>query len=185
MPRKKIQKIPCSSFYGRRDPQTLNDILNQIDAGEDVPSTVAILPPENHAAAVTDEESDGEEGTSMDHLPGSTLRAEVLDTCSESSEDENDQEPPAKQQKRRVKWDKRDLNASFPTRHSCDSDSAEGAPLTPVEAFEKFFDKEVINLLVANTNTYAQQKNRLLNVNAGGTDLKPFAPTYMWRTTTT
>ncbi|XP_050024907.2 piggyBac transposable element-derived protein 2-like [Dermacentor andersoni] len=167
MPRKKIQKIPCSSFYRRRDPQTLNDILNQIDAGEDVPSTVAILPPENHAAAVTDEESGDEECTSMDHMPGSTLRAEVLDTCSESSEDENDQEPPAKQQKRRVKWDKRDLNASFPTRHSCDSDSAEGAPLTPVEAFEKFFDDEVINLLVANTNTYAQQKNRLLNVNAG------------------
>ncbi|KAK8768420.1 hypothetical protein V5799_018959 [Amblyomma americanum] len=116
---------------------------------------------------MTDEENGDEEGTSMNHLPASAVRVEVVDTFSESSEDENDQEPPDKQQKRRVKWDKRDLNASFPTRHSCDSDSVEEAPVTPVEAFEKFFDDEVINQLVENTNTYAQQKNRLSNTSAG------------------
>ncbi|KAL1471258.1 hypothetical protein MTO96_023769 [Rhipicephalus appendiculatus] len=161
------KEIPCSSFYSRKDPQTLNDILNRVDAGKDVPSVVAILQPNNYAAAVTDEESGDEEGTSMDHLPGSTLRAEVVDSCSEPNDDEDEEEPPAKLQKRHVKWDKRDLNSSFPVGNSCEPDAAKETPLTPVEAFEKFFDDEVINLLVENTNTYTQQKNRLLNVNAG------------------
>lgn len=138
-----------------------------MDAGEDVPSVVAILPPDNYAAGVTDEESSDEEGTSMGHLPGSTLRAEVVDSSSEPTDDEDEEEPPAKLQKRHLKWDKRDLNLSFPVGNSCEPDSAEQTPLTPVEAFEKFFDYEVINLLVENTNTYAQQKNRLLNVHAG------------------
>lgn len=138
-----------------------------MDAGEDVPSVVTILPPDNYAAAVTDEESGDEECTNMDHLPGSTLRAEVVDSCSEPSDSENEEEPPSKLKKRHVKWDKRDLNSSFPVGDSCEQDSAERAPLTPVEAFEKFFDEEVVNLLVESTNTYAQQKNRSLNVNAG------------------
>ncbi|KAH7956382.1 hypothetical protein HPB52_008764 [Rhipicephalus sanguineus] len=110
------QEIPYSSFYSRKDPQTLNDNLNRVDAGKDVPSVVAILPPDSYAAAVTDEERGDEEGTSMDHLPGSTLRAEVVDSYSEASDDED--EPPAKLQKRHVKWDKRDLNSSLPVGYS-------------------------------------------------------------------
>ncbi|KAL3220657.1 hypothetical protein MRX96_029737 [Rhipicephalus microplus] len=163
----KGREIPWSSFCSRKDPQTLNDILNSVDAGEDEPSVVAILPPHNYAAAVTDEESGDEEGTSMDHLPGSTLRAEVVDSFSGPNDDEDKEERPAKLQKHHVKWNKRDLNSCFPVGQSCESDSAEETPLTPVEAFEIFFNDEVINLLVENTSTYAQQKNRLLNVHAG------------------
>ncbi|KAH7956113.1 hypothetical protein HPB52_006128 [Rhipicephalus sanguineus] len=95
-----VPEIPCSSFYSRKDPQSLDDILNRADAGEDVPSVVAILPPDNGAAAVTDDESGDEEATSMDHLLGSTLLAEVVDSCSEPSDDE--EEPPAKLQERHV-----------------------------------------------------------------------------------
>ncbi|KAL3259387.1 hypothetical protein MRX96_002037 [Rhipicephalus microplus] len=127
---------------------------------------VAILPPDNYAATLTDEESGDEEDTSMDHLPGSTLGAEVVDSCSEPSDDEDEEEPPAKLQKRHVKWHKRDLCSSFLVGDLCEPDSAEETPLTPAEAFEKFFDVTVINQLVENTNTYAQQKNRLLNVHA-------------------
>ncbi|KAL3205669.1 hypothetical protein MRX96_011035 [Rhipicephalus microplus] len=119
------REIPSSSIYSRNDPQTENYILNSVDAGEDVPSVVAILPPDNYAAAVTDEESSDEEGTSMDRLPGSTLRAEVVDSSSEPTDDEGEEEPPAKLQKRHLKWDKRDLNLSFPVGNSCEPDSAE------------------------------------------------------------
>ncbi|KAH8040172.1 hypothetical protein HPB51_009550 [Rhipicephalus microplus] len=166
MPRKKI------SFFSRKEPQTLNDILNSVDAGEDVPSVVVILPPDNYAVAVTDEESGDEEGTSMDHLPGSTLWAEVVDSCSEPSDNQDEEEPPAKLQKRHVKWDKCDLNSSLPVGDSWEPDSTKETPLTPVDPFEKFFDDEVINLLVENTNIYAQQKNQLLNVHAG--EMKSF-----------
>ncbi|KAL3184431.1 hypothetical protein MRX96_031723 [Rhipicephalus microplus] len=136
-----MREIPCCSFHSRKKPQALNDILNSVDAGEDVPSVVAILPPDNYAAEVTDEESGDEEETSMDLLPGSTVRAKVVDSFSEPSDDEDEEEPPAKLQKCHVKWYKRDFNSSFPVGHSCEPASTEETPLAPVETFEKFSEE--------------------------------------------
>ncbi|KAL3176381.1 hypothetical protein MRX96_039719 [Rhipicephalus microplus] len=132
------REIPCSSIHSRKEPRTLNDIVNIVVAGQDVPLVVAILPPDIYAAAVTDEESGYEEGTSMDLLPGSTLRVEVVDSRSKLSDNEDEEEPPAERQKRRFQSNRRDLNSSFPVGDSCERDSTEETPLTLAEAFQNF-----------------------------------------------
>lgn len=72
----------------------------------------------------------------MDHLPGSTLRAEVMDSCPWPS-DKNEEKAPGKLQKHHAKWDKRDLNSSFTVGDLCELDSTEGTLLNPVKEEEK------------------------------------------------
>ncbi|KAL3222173.1 hypothetical protein MRX96_028910 [Rhipicephalus microplus] len=67
-PRKK-EGIPCPVFYAETaPPRILNDVLDLVDAGGSGPSTLAILPPDNFAATVTDEESGDENDTDMARL---------------------------------------------------------------------------------------------------------------------
>lgn len=75
----------------------LNDLLIRVDGGESPPSTIFIELPENCNVDVTDEESGDEGGTNLDHLPGSTLRSEIL-----SDEQEDCEAQPKK--KRMVGW---------------------------------------------------------------------------------
>lgn len=55
-----------------------------------MPSTLAILPPENFAATVTDEVGSDENDTGMARLPGSVLRAEIVDLDNTSCEDDGE-----------------------------------------------------------------------------------------------
>ncbi|KAH8039303.1 hypothetical protein HPB51_005549 [Rhipicephalus microplus] len=118
----KKEGIPCSVFYAETaPPRIMNDVLDLVDAGGSGLSTLAILPPDNFAATVTDEESGDENDTDMARLPRSVLRAEIVGLDNASSDDDED-------------------------------------------AFEKFFDDDVIALLVKETNRYANRKNRSLGV---------------------
>lgn len=128
-----------------------------------MPSTLAILPPENLAAMVTDEESGDENDTDMARLPGSVLRAEIVDLDNTSSKDDDDVEPAKKVTKSSTKWKKWDLKSKLPQSEWPD-DQQDESFVTPAEAFEKFFDSDVITLLVQETNHYADQKNRSLGV---------------------
>ncbi|XP_037555736.1 probable very-long-chain enoyl-CoA reductase art-1 [Dermacentor silvarum] len=105
------QTAPCTydanlfKFYANRaPPRCLNDVLDIVDFGGNVPSTLAILPPENFAAMVTDEESGDENDTDMARLPGSVLRAEIVDLDNTSSKDDDDVEPAKKVTKSSTKW---------------------------------------------------------------------------------
>lgn len=156
--------IPCPLFYAETPPpRILNDVLDLVDAGGSGPSTLAILPPDNFAATVTDEESGDENDTDMARLPGSVLRAEIVGLDNTSSEDDDDGEPAKKVTKSSTKWKKRDLKTKLPPSEWL-ADEQDESFLTPAEAFEKFFDDDVIALLVEETNRYAEQKNRSLGV---------------------
>lgn len=101
-------------FYAETaPPRILNDVLDLVDAGGSGPSTLAILPPDNFAATVTDEESGDENDTDMARLPGSVLRAEIVGLDNASSDDDEG-EPAKKVAKSSANWDKRDLKTKLP-----------------------------------------------------------------------
>ncbi|KAH8038458.1 hypothetical protein HPB51_001631 [Rhipicephalus microplus] len=161
-PRKK-ERIPCPVFHAETaPPRTLNDVLDLVDAGGSGPSTLAILPSDNFAATVTGEESGDENGTDMARLPGSVLRAEIVGLDNASSDDDEG-EPAKKVAKSSANWDKRDLKTKLPQSEWLAEEQDESF-LTPADAFEKFFDDDVIALLVKETNRYADRKNRSLGV---------------------
>ncbi|KAL3181771.1 hypothetical protein MRX96_008084 [Rhipicephalus microplus] len=111
MPRKK-EGIPCPVFFVETaPPRILNDVLDLVDAGGSWPSTLAILPPDNFAATVTDEESGDENDTDMARLPGSVLRGEIVGLDNASSDDDEG-EPAKKVAKSSANRDKRDLKTS-------------------------------------------------------------------------
>lgn len=100
-------------FVETAPPRILNDVLDLVDAGGSGPSTLAILPPDNFAATVTDEESGDENDTDMARLPGSVLRAEIVGLDNASSDDDEG-EPAKKVAKSSANWDKRDLKTKLP-----------------------------------------------------------------------
>ncbi|XP_077742021.1 piggyBac transposable element-derived protein 1 isoform X1 [Canis aureus] len=63
-------------------------------------------------------------------------------------------------------WTKRDIKPNFPSWLALDSGllNLKNEKLNPVELFELFFDDEVFNLIVNETNNYASQKNVNLEV---------------------
>ncbi|KAL3198612.1 hypothetical protein MRX96_014427 [Rhipicephalus microplus] len=161
-PRKK-EGIPCPVFYAETAPRRiLNDVLDPVDAGGSGPSTLAILPPDNFAATATDKKSGDENDTDMARLPGSVLRAEIVGLDNASS-DNDEGEPAKKVAKSSANWDKRDLKTKPPQSEWLAEEQDESF-LTPADAFEKFFDGDVIALLVKETNRYTEQKNRSLGV---------------------
>ncbi|KAL3176286.1 hypothetical protein MRX96_010601 [Rhipicephalus microplus] len=158
-----MERIPCPVFHAETaPPRTLNDVLDLVDAGGSGPSTLAILPSDNFAATVTGEESGDENDTDMARLPGSVLRAEIVGLDNASSDDDEG-EPAKKVAKSSANWDKRDLKTKLPQSEWLAEEQDESF-LTPADAFEKFFDDDVIALLVKETNRYADRKNRSLGV---------------------
>ncbi|XP_034515949.1 piggyBac transposable element-derived protein 1 isoform X2 [Ailuropoda melanoleuca] len=63
-------------------------------------------------------------------------------------------------------WTKRDIKPSFPSWSALDSGllNLKSEKLNPVELFELFFDDEIFNMIVNETNNYASQKNVNLEV---------------------
>ncbi|XP_035584282.1 piggyBac transposable element-derived protein 1 isoform X4 [Zalophus californianus] len=63
-------------------------------------------------------------------------------------------------------WAKRDIKPSFPSWSALDSGllNLKSEKLNPVELFELFFDDEIFNMIVNETNNYASQKNVNLEV---------------------
>ncbi|XP_004780037.1 piggyBac transposable element-derived protein 1 isoform X1 [Mustela putorius furo] len=63
-------------------------------------------------------------------------------------------------------WTKRDIKPNFPSWSVLDSGllNLKSEKLNPVELFELFFDDEIFNMIVNETNNYASQKNVSLDV---------------------
>ncbi|XP_047591131.1 piggyBac transposable element-derived protein 1 isoform X1 [Lutra lutra] len=63
-------------------------------------------------------------------------------------------------------WAKRDIKPNFPSWSALDSGllNLKSEKLNPVELFELFFDDEIFNMIVSETNNYASQKNVNLEV---------------------
>lgn len=158
-------KISCGEFYDKNKvSRRLKDILDSIENGADIPSSLAILPPENHAASVTDEESGDENDRDLNHLPGSSLRAEIVELHSRPSKDEEDDLEPTRKSKRGdTRWKNRNIETQLP-KTEVTTRLPHGNSTTPVDTLEKVFDRDVITLLVQETNRYAQQENRSLAV---------------------
>lgn len=80
-------------FRSRLKGLTLNEILEELENnkdGEDVPSHITILPPENCNTELTDEDSGDENQVSLSNLPGSQLRAPATVHYSDDSALSND-----------------------------------------------------------------------------------------------
>ncbi|KAH8021370.1 hypothetical protein HPB51_015517 [Rhipicephalus microplus] len=145
--RRVTEGIPCPVFYAETaPPRILNNVLDLVDAGGSGPSTLAILPPDNFVATVTDEESGDKNDTDMVRLPGSVLRAEIVGLDNASSDDDEG-EPAKKVAKSSANWHKRDLKTKLPQSEWLAEEQDESF-FTPAGAFEKFFDDDVIALLV-------------------------------------
>lgn len=165
----------CLSLFHRG--VSLNEVLAILEDDDDNGNRVeeiCIFPPINAADELTDEDSGDEDYLQIDNLPASQLRApaEVVfegRNAEHTSSDDSDDDLPlselakkqnlrkrkAKKQKR-YNWVKEDLEFSVT--------DFEGPPFSmesenPLELFFKFFDDEVIELILTETNNYAQQKN--------------------------
>ncbi|XP_071051360.1 piggyBac transposable element-derived protein 3-like [Onthophagus taurus] len=151
-----------------------DDIVSQVDE-------ITIFPPVNAAADLTDEDSGAENDLTVNNLPASQLQASVeivIESNYDSDFSSDDNIPLSELQsqntvarnKQKVKTKKRQMHYSWikedlkllPT----DFDSPTNSAITenPLEFFSNFFDEEVIELILNQSNKYAQQKNRKANI---------------------
>ncbi|KAL3219778.1 hypothetical protein MRX96_030184 [Rhipicephalus microplus] len=96
----------------------------------------------------------------MVRLPGSVLRAEIVGLDNASSDDDEG-EPAKKVAKSSANWHKRDLKTKLPQSEWLAEEQDESF-FTPAGAFEKFFDDDVIALLVKELTDMPTEKNRSL-----------------------
>ncbi|XP_017472568.1 PREDICTED: piggyBac transposable element-derived protein 3-like, partial [Rhagoletis zephyria] len=150
---------------------------------------ITIFPPENEE--VTDEDSGDENVVDINDLPGLQLRAPAeinlnrrVDDSDFSSDDDlpiaqlipekpADKNLSAKKQKR-YNWTKEDLPPPIISDMAADPiDLRVNENMkSPLDFFECFFDEELIDIIVEETNRYAAQKNRSQRVNK--TEIKAF-----------
>lgn len=145
---------------------------------------ITIFPPNNASSDLTDEDSGDEDVVNINNLPASQLQAPAeiafLDADNEfSSEDELPLSafvsPPSTsksiqsckgknvaKKRKKYNWVKEDL----PISQVQEVVSLEEMEISenPLQLFEKFFDEELINLIVAESNRYAQKRNRKNNI---------------------
>ncbi|XP_044763683.1 piggyBac transposable element-derived protein 3-like [Coccinella septempunctata] len=151
---------------------TLHDVLSaleDIDDGE-IPQEcqINILPPLNCNNDLTDEDSGEENLVSIDNLPGSQLLAEAkLKAINSDSDDEEDNIPlkflqiSSKKYQKNREWQNVDLTTE--TVEWAEMTSAVNNS-TPLELFEYFFDKELVDMFVGYTNIYSAKRNRIGSV---------------------
>nr|XP_022913141.1 piggyBac transposable element-derived protein 2-like [Onthophagus taurus] len=115
--------------------------------------------------------------SSSSSLPSSILRQEaeveeVGENLSDSDTDEEENISLAELQKRlrvqqigKRKWRKRDINAEFPDWKATNNNAeTTDEASTAIDFFELFFDAELVDKIVLETNRYSLQKKRALNV---------------------
>ena len=179
--------MKSTRFYGKNKTlATLSRLLDLAEENawpyqnENGQFSVTILPPTNAMGYTTDEDSGDEDGAgTVDNLPGSMLLAPAILDESSNPNDETVEEPPKK--KRRKQTDtpsrsgaKTDPKSDLPEWVPDDTiiEELRAKKLTPKGYFELFFDDEIFNLIVEETNRYASEKNRSLIVDKN--DIKCF-----------
>lgn len=166
----------------------MNEALAMLedDDLQNLDPTIVLLPPENACGDITDEDSGDENLLEVDNLPASQLRAPAEVVFSRQKEDsdfdEEDDIPlsnlckktkTSKSKKRKldcrwtaVPFDPPKLSEDWPTV------SIDMEEKTPLQLYENFFDDELIDIIVNETNRYAAQKNK--NNNISKTEIKAF-----------
>ena len=179
--------MKSTRFYGKsKTPATLSRLLDLVDENarpcrnEDGQFSVTILPPTNATGYITDEDSGDEDGAGIvNNLPGSLLLAPAILDESSNPNDETVEKPPKKKQRKQTdtpsrSWAKADLKSDLPEWVPDDTiiEELRAKKLTPKGYSELFFDDEIFNLIVKETNRYASEKNRSLIVDKN--DIKCF-----------
>lgn len=163
---------------------SLNEALAMLEDDADLNEAVdevIMLPPENATACMTDEDSGGEDIFTIDNLPASQLKApaelryQKNSDCSDdfSSDDDlplselrkkllsSQKKNRKKTLKKKYEWIHEDLHIPETNFEDFHDENNLGGPM---EYFLKFFDQEVTELFVRNSNKYALQKNRSPNI---------------------
>ena len=179
--------MKSTRFYGKsKTPATLSRLLDLVEENarpyrnEDGQFSVTILPPTNATSYITDEDSGDEDGAvTVNNLPRSMLLAPAILDESSNPNDETVEEPPKKKRRKQTdtpsrSWAKTDLKSDLPELVPDDTiiEDLQAKRLTPIGYFELFFDDEIFNLIVEETNRYASEKNRSLIVDKN--DIKCF-----------
>lgn len=156
------------NFYGSSLGQArIVELLDRIDDEENIESFNAYIePPDNATSVLTDEDSGDEEGETMNNLPGSILRTALIDSEDLSETQEPSTEPRRKKSKTKPKernWKKQDIECKLLDWNNDDVNVCFD-DLTPVQLFELFYDDELFDIIVEETNRYASQKNTVLGV---------------------
>uniref|UniRef100_A0A336M992 CSON012399 protein n=1 Tax=Culicoides sonorensis TaxID=179676 RepID=A0A336M992_CULSO len=153
---------------------TLFDLLDRLENEEiQIPIEgldIVCVPPNNCNDYLTDEDSGDEECPRLDNLPKAQLLSvveivsDVADNESlESSEKTHDinkncRQKQQKKPKKDYQWVKSELDTEdfpFPEMSGCKNEPGKSA----LSYFRYFFNDEVVNLFVENTNKYSQQRN--------------------------
>lgn len=163
---------------------SLHEVLDLLEGDEEIcnlADEISIFPPNNACADITDEDSGAEESVNINNLPALQLQApaeirlQVRKNAEGISSDDSDddlplsvlqaklarnkkknKQTPAKNQKT-FTWVKEDLpsaESNFQSRECFEVCE------TAMEIFSKFFDDEVIELILTETNKYALKQNR-------------------------
>lgn len=160
---------------------TLNEALSMAYDDDDVYGSgmdIYLLPPENACGNITDEDSGDENNLDIENLPGNQLRApveiqfnNVSKSSSNSDSDNNDEEytmplselakrlsnkskQVLKRKKTDFKWVKKDFENNGSDDEWQSDISEETTKKQPVELFQKFFDNDLIELIVNESNRY-------------------------------
>ena len=178
--------MKSTRFYGKsKTPATLSRLLDLAENArpyrkEDGQFSITILPPTNATGYITDEDSGDEDGAgTVNNLSGSMLLALAILDKSSNPNDETVEEPPKKKRRKQTdtpsrSWAKTDLKNDLLEWVPDDTiiEELRAKKLTPKGYFELFFDDEIFNLIVEETNRYASEKNRSLIVDKN--DIKCF-----------
>lgn len=166
----------------------LHEIADLLEMEDSIDATAIVVePPENATSNISDEDSGGEEGGTINNLPGSMLRApahiicnDMVDTVeTEESNNETALMSSARKtplgnrpQKEVRKWKKVDLAtvSTVAGRNEAPSNDFFVAERMPTEIFELFLDDEIIDIVVNYSNLYATGKG--INLNLTSSELK-------------
>ena len=131
---------------------------------------IAIQPPDNACADVTDEDSGDEEQVTINNQPPSQLRADAKtqrppddDSGTNSDDDAShltvSSLPPTKNTMKVYTWRKSDLALSPITSRTWNHKGVIEHRESPVDLFLNYFDAEDFGMIVTQTNNYAACKN--------------------------
>lgn len=169
----------CFSSY-KHKPLTLIELIDELENPESIPvppSGIIIFPPEDEI--LTDEDSGEEDNVAIENLPGAQLRAEAEYQITPVVDDEEDNDgfdseddlPLSGLIKRKrimkksnYKWEKLDIRSDFlPDWQENQGNNISNGQVEdlsdPIHLFFKFFDEDIIDLFVKETNGYANRKN--------------------------
>ena len=159
--------MKSTRFYSKsKTPATLSRLLDLAEENawpyrnENGQFSVTILSPINATGYITDEDLGDEDGAgTVNNLPESMLLAPAIFDESSNPNDETVEEPPKKKRRKQTdtpsrSWAKADLKSDLPEWVPDDIiiEELRAKTRTPKDYFELFFDDEIFNLIVEETN---------------------------------